>query len=147
MNVRQQKYKLNRIKGMSAYRAAIEAGYAHATAINAHRNIEKRCNFDELMIRHGLDDAFLLGVLKQGLSVTGMTGHPTLTTKAYLEIALKLKGRLSEREQAKIAVNINNYPNRTFIFTDIDDSDTRNSSTTDIHASSGTQSRLEEEQV
>lgn len=98
MNVRQQKYKENRLKGMSAYRSAIEAGYSHNTAIAATRNIEKRIDFDSLMKAHGLDDDSLLKVLKDGLSVvSSTTGQPNLTTKSFLEIALKLGGKLKDR--------------------------------------------------
>ena len=100
MNIKQQKYKINRLKGMSAYRSAIEAGYAHATALNAHRNIERRCNFDSLMAAHGLDDSTLLEVLKQGIAVVNLkTGLPDLTAKAFLEIAFKLNGKLKERHE------------------------------------------------
>jgi hypothetical protein len=70
MNIRQQKYKKNRLAGMSAYQAAIKAGYRHATAINAYKNIEKRLKFDELLVKHGLDNQTVVKVLGDGLNAT-----------------------------------------------------------------------------
>lgn len=40
MNTRQQLYKKHRLEGMSKYAAALKAGYAHNTALQA-KNIEK----------------------------------------------------------------------------------------------------------
>jgi len=96
MNLRLQNYKLYRIHGLSAYKAAILAGYSHATAWNAHKNIEKRCNFDELMVKEGLDDQTLMQVLYSGIMLN-RAGKPTLVTKMFLELALKLNGTLKDK--------------------------------------------------
>src|SRR3990167_4246549 len=99
MNIRQQKYKENRLKGMSAYRSAVNAGYAHNTAIAANRNIEKRINFDDLMRAYGLDDDTLLEVLKKGCTRIDKNGKPDMVAKCFIEIALKLSGKLKERHE------------------------------------------------
>lgn len=65
-----QLYKKYRFEGLNAYRAAIKAGYSHATAIGAYRNIEKRINFDDLLLRAGLDNETILKVLSDGLVAT-----------------------------------------------------------------------------
>ena len=116
MNVRQQKYKEFRLKGFSAYKSAINAGYTHATAINAHRNVEKRCNFDDLMRAHGLDDDTLLQVVRDGVFATknvssmklgGEEGLAAVNVvepdwgnrHKFVETSLKLKGLLKERHE------------------------------------------------
>ena len=124
MNTRQQLYKYNRIKGMSAYKAAVAAGYSHNTAINAHRNIEKRCNFDDLLKAYGLDDDSILEVLRDGISRTSSNGKPDMVAKCFVEIALKLSGRLKERQEAtKGNTTVNVYPSKTIVFQDIDDNE------------------------
>lgn len=135
LNIRQQKYKQNRLKGLSAYRSAIEAGYAHATAWNAHKNIEKRCNFDELLIRGGIDDQSLIAVINRGVQSMNAFGNPTNTAKMFVEIALKLKGRLKDSESPGHTTQVNVYPTKTIIFKDIDD--TRDTSTRSLHESEG----------
>lgn len=96
MNMKRQKYKANRLAGMSQYKAAIAAGYKHGTAWNAHKKLEKACNFDELMVKQGLDDETLLEVLRKGIENIGVDGKPDMTAKAFIEIAMKLKGRLKD---------------------------------------------------
>lgn len=68
MNIRQQKYKKNRLDGLSAYKAAIKAGYTHATAWNAHKNIEKRCNMQELFLKAGIDDECIIALIQEGMN-------------------------------------------------------------------------------
>lgn len=99
MNVRQQKYKANRIKGMSAYKAAREAGYSHATAVRAYQNIEKRINFDEVLLRAGLTDELIGEVMYDGLTATrtlvnGEKKPERMVRHRYLETYLKLSGKL-----------------------------------------------------
>ena len=70
MNTRQQLYKKNRLSGMSAYQSAVKAGYSHATAIAAYKNIEKRINFDDALVKAGLDDNTLAKHAQEGLQAT-----------------------------------------------------------------------------
>lgn len=70
MNVRMQLYKKHRLAGMSAYRAAITAGYAHNTAIHASKNLEKRRSFKDFLTQNGIDDDKIVEVLKDGLNAT-----------------------------------------------------------------------------
>ncbi len=138
MNIRRQNYKLYRTHGLSAYRSAILAGYTHATSWNAHKNIEKHCNFTELMVKEGLDDQSLMEVIKAGTMVrSSSSGQPTLVTKTFVELACKLSGRLKEKD-----ININNntkvnvYPTKTIVFTGIDDID-RETQIQDVYATKG----------
>lgn len=67
MNKRQQLYKKYRLEGLSGYKSAIAAGYSKATAINAHRNLEKRCNFEQILLDAGIDDQTLGKICFEGL--------------------------------------------------------------------------------
>lgn len=117
MNVRQQLYKKHRLSGLSAYQAARKAGYAHATAIAAYKNIEKRIKFDELLVAHGLDNQSVVKVLGDGLNATRSVivkelvadddGCPQSVTRIvevpdhsvrhkFLETFLKLRGDLKD---------------------------------------------------
>lgn len=139
MNVRQQLYKKYRLEGMNGYKSAIAAGYAHNTAIAVYRNIEKRINFPDLMVKHGLDDASLLKVVKDGTLSVGMDNKPDLTAKAFVEIAFKLSGKLKEKDinfNQKNTTNV--YPNRTVIFTGIDD--LNETEIQDVYATEGEES-------
>src|SRR5689334_2076639 len=53
LTIRQQKYKLNRIKGMNKYNAARAAGYSESVALTADRRIERKPE-----VRKSLNDAF-----------------------------------------------------------------------------------------
>lgn len=115
MNVRQQAYKKNRISGMNAYRSAIAAGYSHNTAIHAYKNIEKRLNFQDVLIKAGLDDQTITKVMNDGLNANrvvsavitgkdaGAADHdfievPDYSVRhKYLETLLKLNGKLNEK--------------------------------------------------
>jgi len=113
MNIKQQKYKKYRLEGMSAYKAARKAGYAHATAWNAHKNIEKRCSFDELLAQAGMDNDTVFKVMGEGLNATKsfvvnnvnedgeiekevVESADYQTRHKYLETLLKLRGKLKE---------------------------------------------------
>lgn len=107
-NQRMQTYKKLRLTNpkMSQYRCAIEAGYPHATAWNAYQNIESRCNFKEMMVKQGLDDESILGTIKEGVGVrSASSGQPTLVTKAFTELALKVGGRLKDESKEHISFN------------------------------------------
>lgn len=123
MNLRLQKYKKNRLAGMSAYKAAIAAGYSHNTAWNAHVNIEKRCNFQQELIKKGLDNDTIIKVLIEGLEATKVISCNVISPKGdgmkdagpktqdfidvpdyavrhkFLETLLKLRGDLKEAVQ------------------------------------------------
>ena len=117
MNVRQSLYKKNRLSGMSAYRAAVKAGYSHNTAINAVKNIEKRLDMKTFLMKKGLDDDTVAETLKNGLEATKkvsvyyesnvegeskdsgyqvdeVADHPT--RHKFLDTFLKLRGDVKE---------------------------------------------------
>lgn len=80
-NIRRQLYKKNRLQGMSAYKAARAAGYAHYTALQAHKNIESRIKFDDLMVKHGLDNDTIMKVLGDGLSANKVISATVIVNK------------------------------------------------------------------
>jgi hypothetical protein len=78
MNIRQQKYKKFRLEGYSAYQSALKAGYRKATAIAAHRNIEKRIDFTDVLIKAGIDDDSLGKLLQEGLAANKVVAADVL---------------------------------------------------------------------
>jgi hypothetical protein len=75
INIRQQKYKRNRIDGMSKKAAALAAGYSINTAINAGENLEKRCHIADFLEAEGLTDKALSDHAKQGLNANKVIGY------------------------------------------------------------------------
>lgn len=76
MNIRQQKYKKNRIAGMNAYNAAISAGYAHAYAVHATERIDpKLTSLNNYLERVGLTDKVLAQKLSQLTDATKVIGY------------------------------------------------------------------------
>lgn len=117
MNIRQQKYKEYRLQGFSKYASAIKAGYSRNTAINATKNIERRCNFDQLLEVQGLTDIELAKHAKEGLNATKLQSinfksieRPDWFARhKYLETILKLQGKLKDKGvDVKVGVNIEN---------------------------------------
>jgi len=125
VNIRRQLYKKYRLEGLSGYKAARQAGYSHATAINAHKNIEKHCDFSQELIKAGLTDDVLSKIAFEGLHANKVISANITYGDAdektndfidvpdwavrhkYLETILKLQGKLKE----KADVEINNYTN------------------------------------
>ncbi len=83
---------------MNAYRSAIAAGYSHHTAIQAHRALERRLNFPDLLVKQGLDDDTVVQVLKDGLEATRIKSSGEVpdhvTRHKFLETLLRLRGDL-----------------------------------------------------
>lgn len=120
LNFRQQKYKKNRLLGMSRANAARAAGYSEATArVHTHR-LEKSCKIADLMEREGLTDQVLIKKHKELLEaqkVVGINAFPgaveygRITEPEYgvqskaLELAYKLKDHLGDRVQGNQAGN------------------------------------------
>ena len=75
MNIRQQKYKQNRLKGMSKVASAIAAGYSHATAYHHVNDVEKRVNMSHFLEAQGLTDKALAEFAHQGLNATKVIGY------------------------------------------------------------------------
>ncbi len=143
MNLRLQNYKLYRIHGLSAYRAGILAGYSHNTAWNAHKNIERRCNWDEMLTKEGLDDQSLLEVIKAGIE-----GKNSKTVKAFAELALKLSGKLKEKDiNVNQTTNVINTKERTVIFRDIKDDLNGQDISSDVYERQGAESNIGPETV
>ncbi len=71
MNIRRQKYKVNRIKGMSQYNAAIAAGYSEHTATKACR-IENgvKGSIIEALEQQGFTDKFISEYIEKALKAT-----------------------------------------------------------------------------
>jgi hypothetical protein len=109
MNVRQQLYKQNILKGMSKYAAARSAGYSHSTALNCKENIEKRGNMAFWLEAHGITDKALAAHVNAGLEAErpvvvsigkneqAVQMAPDWATRhRYCETALKVTGRLKD---------------------------------------------------
>ena len=115
MNIRQQKYKKNRILGMNQYNAAIAAGYSAGYARARGKEIEERANIADVLERQGLTDKILIIKLaelidasdyifkkdKEGKSeIIGELKlySPSWTARSKgLELALKLKDLLKDK--------------------------------------------------
>lgn len=105
MNLRQQKYKRNRIMGMNMYNAARAAGYSHSTARVAGQKCEKVCNIRDIMEQAGLTDRRIMDVMAEGLTAE----KPVVVNKTlvyepdnfvrleYAKTAMKLKGLLVDK--------------------------------------------------
>ena len=117
-------YKKNRMHGMSAYKAARAAGYTHATAINAHKNIENRCDFGQELIKAGLTDDVVCKKLMEGLDANKVISANITYGEAdektndfievpdvavrhkYLETVLKLTGKLKDKIDINASVKL-----------------------------------------
>lgn len=76
MNIRQQKYKKNRLLGMNMYNAARAAGYAHNTAIKACERLEKKLpSLTDWLEREGLTDKKLALFLLEVLEANKVVGY------------------------------------------------------------------------
>src|SRR3990167_3540697 len=130
MNIRQQKYKKYRSQNFNAYRSAIKAGYSHNTAIAAYRNIEKRINFKDFLVKKGIDDDAIAESLNNGLKSTKVISCNVIapsgegmadahsktqdfidvpdyqTRHKYLETALKLRGDLKDLPNGGNSVSV-----------------------------------------
>jgi len=67
MNLRQRLYKKYRIQGLSGYKAAKLAGYSNTTALTSQKKLDSHCNFNDMMIKAGIDDDSIADILHQGL--------------------------------------------------------------------------------
>lgn len=115
LNIRQQKYKKNRLLGMNKYNAARAAGYTDATARSHTSELDERVKIADVLERQGLTDEILTkklselldaskdiyafsGLDTQEKGVSVKLGSPEWSARAKgLELALKLKDHLKER--------------------------------------------------
>lgn len=112
MNIRQQKYKKNRLLGMNQYNAAIAAGYSENSARNHTTELEKRVKIEDVLERKGLTDEVLVAKHKELLDAYKLiivNGEAILIEKGgikqpelfiqikALELAYKLKNHLKEK--------------------------------------------------
>ena len=56
MNIRLQKYKKNRLSGMSQQNAAIAAGFSASYAKSHGKDLEQRAKMGDVLERHGITD-------------------------------------------------------------------------------------------
>jgi phage terminase small subunit len=112
MNIRQQKYKKNRLLGMNKYNSARAAGYSNATATAHTKELEERIKIGDLMERKGLTDDVLIAKHKELLEAyrlliingevlaveNGGIKQPELQIQIKaLELAYKLKDLLKDK--------------------------------------------------
>lgn len=125
MNIRQNKYKQNRLMGMNMLNAALAAGYSRNYALQAVR-LEKRVieSMEDILDQAGLTDRVLVKHIKSGVfeavkPVDGENVPDWAIRHKYCETALKLKGKLKDNslkdlgDAIKPVINIiNSYGNR-----------------------------------
>jgi len=98
MNLRQQKYKANRLAGMNQYNAARAAGYSEIYSRQASR-VEKlvKASLSDAFEQAGVTDKFIVEVAKQGLTAT-KNGKPDYFARhKYLETISKMTDRLRDK--------------------------------------------------
>lgn len=109
MNIRLQKYKKNRLKGMNQYNAARAAGYSHSTARQS-TDLENRVkqSMEDLIEQAGLTDKALIKYALKGLRAKKLSGKKGFKSPdwgsrhKFYETLLKMSGKL------KMDVEINN---------------------------------------
>jgi len=107
VNIRLQKYKKNRILGMSQYNAALAAGYSKAMAKSHTKELEERAKITDVLERQGLTDKCLaIKVLElvEASDIVIIEGvemrvnRPNWPARAKgLELALRLKDLLRDK--------------------------------------------------
>lgn len=91
LNVRRQLYKKHRISGMSAYAAAVKAGYSQNTAKNARAKFEKGGTFQDILDIAGVTNKRIAILVEQGLRAKYGDGKPNWAIRhKYLDTAVKL---------------------------------------------------------
>lgn len=101
MNIRLQKYKKNRLKGMNGYNAAIAAGFSQNYAKQACR-IDKlvKDSMADVLEQAGLTDKFLAKYLKKGLRAKKLYGKKGIkyadwgARHRFFETGLKMADKL-----------------------------------------------------
>lgn len=110
LSVRQQRYKQNRLMGMSKYAAARAAGYSHGTATQVKTAIEKHIDMTTAFEMAGLTDKALAEHAAQGMRATKTVplgeGESTEVDDwgarhKYFESVLKVRGDLRPQEVTK----------------------------------------------
>jgi len=104
MNLRQQKYKANRLAGMNQYNAARAAGYSEKYSRQACR-VEKLAivSMAESFEQAGVTDKFLIAHALKGLEATklfgkdGIEGEDWGTRHRYFESICKMTDRLRDK--------------------------------------------------
>lgn len=128
MNIRQQRYKENLLLGMSKYAAARKAGYSHNTAINATKNIERRCDMNAELEMAGLTDKQLAEHAAEGIKATRtyfndenemIVGDDWPTRFRYFDRILDLKGfdnkdndKSLQLQDNRVFIEINHIDNK-----------------------------------
>jgi len=82
MNIRQQKYRKNRILGMNCYNAARAAGYSDNTAKSHTKELEAQIKISDVMERQGLTDEILIAKLTELLKASKVVGYLNQYKKA-----------------------------------------------------------------
>ena len=98
MNIRQLKYRRNRVLGMNKYNAARAAGYSETTAKTHTKELEIRCKIADVLERQGLTDDVLIMKLSELLGATKVIGYLNQYIKAE-------KGGLEKLSPDKVVSN------------------------------------------
>ena len=129
MNLRQQKYKANRLKGMTQYNAARAAGYSENYSKQGSR-IEKVVidSIQNTLEQAGMTDKFMAEQLVKWAS--GKNGKIAMTA---LRLAADMKGQIKQKHEHSGIPETNINSPRTIIFQDLRDSDTDAGESTEGH--------------
>lgn len=120
-SLRQQKYKLNRLKGMSQYNSARSAGYSENYARKGGSRIEKlvKDGIQEALEQAGFTDKKIAELVMKWITCeNGKVAH------SFFRTACEMTGRI---KGGGVNVDIKNtsiktiHHNETIVFSDIDD--------------------------
>lgn len=101
INIRQQKYKRNRLKGMNQYNAARAAGYSEEYSRQACR-IEKlvKVSISDAFEQAGITDKYLANLAAEALEATKVSGEPDWYARhKYFESVSKMTDRLKDKHE------------------------------------------------
>ena len=134
MNIRQQKYKANRIAGMNQYNAARAAGYSETTSRNHSDRLERvmKGDIQDALEQAGITDKFQAQRLFELINSKNQK-----TAVSAIRLSYDLKGHIKQKHEHKGLPNttVNVHPNKTIIFQGINETnEKRISDLKDIYA-------------
>lgn len=125
LNLRQRKYKANRLKGMNQYNAARAAGYSELTSRTRSHKLEASTKIDiqNIIEQAGLTDKRLMEIANEGLESTRLYGAEAvehadwMARHKFWESICELKGIIKKNgitinDNSRHETNIYNLPDK-----------------------------------
>ncbi len=138
MNIRQQKYKANRLAGMNQYNAARAAGYSESMSRTHNDRLERAMKGDivNALEQAGITDKYQAEALKR---LTVLADFPTQisTLKHIADLKGQSKARVEHTGKVGGGTTVNVFPNKTIVFAGINESDDDTADRKDIYATQG----------